>query len=66
MFNRDRVFSHVQGNPGQCDDCISTQLDIRPRMQVNQICNSLSEEGCLGRQRSVCTSCNDDRMCNFC
>lgn len=33
-----------------CDDCLSEKLDIKPRQQVNQICNKLKKQGLLKRE----------------
>jgi len=27
-----------------CDDCLSEKLDIKPRQQINQICNKLKKQ----------------------
>lgn len=40
-----------------CDDCLSSELKIEPRQQVNQICRGLETQRKLIRQKGVCDSC---------
>lgn len=48
----------------RCDDCLSKELGIEPRQQVNQICRPLSEQGLLARGRGVCTRCGKAKLVN--
>jgi hypothetical protein len=41
-----------------CDDCLSSELKMEPRQQVNQICRGLETQRKLIRQKGVCDSCN--------
>lgn len=47
-----------------CDDCLSTELDIYPRQQVNQICRKLETKGMLSRQVDTCVSCGKIKKVN--
>ncbi|WP_312125110.1 MarR family transcriptional regulator [Lysinibacillus boronitolerans] len=47
-----------------CDDCLSEKLDIKPRQQVNQICNKLKKQGLLKREVKQCSSCSKDKFIN--
>ncbi|WDU81549.1 MarR family transcriptional regulator [Lysinibacillus sp. G01H] len=47
-----------------CDDCLSEKLDIKPRQQVNQICNKLKKQGLLKREVKQCSSCSKDKLIN--
>jgi len=48
-----------------CDDCLSVVLNIKPRQQVNQICNNLKKEGAIKRKVSQCCHCSKDKLINF-
>lgn len=50
---------------GYCDDCISGELHIHPRQQVNQICRKLEINGKLNRQKSDCSSCKKNKTINI-
>ena len=47
-----------------CDDCLSSELDIQPRQQVNQIGRRLQSMGKTVRQRGVCSSCKKIKTIN--
>lgn len=47
-----------------CDDCISSQVGVRPRQQVHQICTRLSSSGSIARTRGVCSSCCRHKLVN--
>lgn len=49
----------------QCDDCLSTELDILPRQTVNQICRALEEAGRIARLKSRCDRCGKVKIANF-
>jgi len=56
--NRELIITYLQKTPqGACDDCVSTRLNITPRQQVNQICNTLAKQGFIIRQRIKCPRC---------
>jgi hypothetical protein len=42
---------------GQCDDCLSVELDIQPRQTVNQICRTLAAAKKIERIKSQCVRC---------
>ncbi|MBP7795104.1 MAG: hypothetical protein KA087_05465 [Candidatus Saccharicenans sp.] len=47
-----------------CDDCLSKELSIRPRQQVNQICRKLEGKGKLVRQDGLCEKCKKEKKTN--
>ena len=65
--NREIVLSTLKSTPneGMCDDCISSQFEIYPRQQVNQICNDLKRQGKVDRKESLCRKCHKLKLCNF-
>lgn len=48
-----------------CDDCLSEVLDIKPRQQVNQICNKLKIRGFIKREVKQCCYCSKDKLVNL-
>lgn len=48
-----------------CDDCLSMQLAISPRQQVNSICNNLVRQEEFRRQRGVCAVCGRSKIVNI-
>jgi len=48
-----------------CDDCLSAELDIYPRQQVNQICRKLESQGKLIRQEGLCEKCQKEKKTNI-
>ncbi|WP_273130037.1 hypothetical protein [Bacillus weihaiensis] len=48
-----------------CDDCLSEKLDIKPRQQINQICNKLKSQGSINREKKDCSSCKKDKLVNI-
>lgn len=48
-----------------CDDCLSEKLDIKPRQQINQICNRLKERGKIIREMKECSDCKSDKLVNI-
>lgn len=51
MTNSTRIIELLSRRPGLDDDEISVQTGIRPRQQVNQICNRLANRGVLRRSQ---------------
>src|SRR3954470_8168848 len=47
-----------------CDDCISSELDIQPRQQVNQICRGLEAARQIHRAKSPCAKCGRTKTTN--
>lgn len=61
------VLSYLKENPGgdYCDDCLSDSLSIRPRQQVNQICNKrLEPQGKILRRKAPCSACTKIKWVN--
>src|SRR5690349_10605739 len=51
MTNREEVFDLIQGHPeGLDDDDISEMTGIRPRQQVQQLCNQLASTKRIRRE----------------
>ncbi|MDQ0228597.1 hypothetical protein ACFPRB_18185 [Metabacillus niabensis] len=48
-----------------CDDCLSEKLEIKPRQQINQICNRLKEQGKIIRETKECSECKTDKLVNI-
>ncbi|HOS11574.1 MAG TPA: hypothetical protein PLL82_08930, partial [Candidatus Aminicenantes bacterium] len=47
-----------------CDDCLSKELNITPRQQVNQICNKFAKAGKIMRNNSICDNCGKQKLSN--
>lgn len=67
---RSRNASKILGflkkkNGGYCDDCLSLELGITPRQQVNQICRKLQSQGKLVRKKGTCVLCRRNKLVNF-
>ena len=59
MSNRDVILACLRKNDGgYCDDCLSTETNILPRQQVNQICHELERQGAITRKKGCC-GCSD-------
>ena len=56
MTNEQKIIDSIRSRPvaGQRDDCVSSVLGIRPRQQVNQICNRLRDRHVVSRPRMKC------------
>lgn len=66
MTNEQRILSKLEAiKPARlCDDCLSKELDITPRQQVNQICNRLSQNALIIREKGVCERGEIDKYVN--
>ena len=66
--NRDRILGHLGANRGRYfrDDCLSADLKILPRQQVNQICRRLQQEKDLERLDGTCNGCGKRNLVNGC
>jgi len=66
LSNSDYILEFLEEDYSKqyCDDCLSTQLNIRPRQQVNQICRRLEQEGKIIRIRFRCDNCNKIKITN--
>jgi hypothetical protein len=61
------VLRYLESNPRRtyCDDCLSDLLDIRPRQQINQICNKrLKPPENILRQVNTCSVCEKIKLVN--
>jgi hypothetical protein len=52
------------GPRGYCDDCLSLELDIRPRQTVNQICRTLYAAKRIERAKTSCSRCGKTKITN--
>lgn len=52
-------------NDSYCDDCLSEGLYIKPRKQVNQICNKLKKQNFLKREVKQCSNCSKEKLVNI-
>ena len=66
MTNKESILEFLEANApgGYCDDCLSEQLHIEPRQQVNQLCNGLAHQMRLARAKANCVGCGRNKTCN--
>lgn len=64
MTHTAQVLAFLEGigPEGQCDDCLSASLHIKPRQAVNQICNRLSEAADIERSSRRCARCGKHKL----
>lgn len=66
MANFDVILAFLKDNGGvYCDDCLSDLCGVRPRQQVNQICNNATKNGQGIRKvyDGVCKNCGREKIC---
>jgi len=49
---------------GRCDDCLSTELNIKPRQSVNIVCRPLHAAGKITRMKDACSLCGKVKLVN--
>ena len=66
MSNADIILEFLEHDRARqfCDGCISKQLGIKPRQQVNQVCNKLSKQGAIHRADGTCARCGGSTKVN--
>lgn len=65
MTNMEAVNEFIHENRKlYCDDCLSDELDIKPRQQINQICRNLMKDGVLNREKRQCAGCSKEKLVN--
>ena len=65
MGNLNSVKEYLASNKGQfCDDCLSFLLKIKPRQQINQICNTLMSQSIIHRFKGQCEECKQVKLVN--
>lgn len=66
MSNTDLIIELLESIQPEkyCDDCLSNELNISPRQQVNQICNRLESQRRLIRANGSCLSCHKKKIVN--
>ena len=66
MTNLEIVSSFITRNiaSSYCDDCLSKELNIKPRQQINQICRKLDENKIIIREVQKCTNCSKYKLIN--
>lgn len=47
-----------------CDDCLSIELDIKPRQAINQICRALFASSSINRAKAICDRCGKEKITN--
>lgn len=67
MINKEQILELLVDSSPQvfCDDCISNELNITPRQQVNQLCRALSKNNEIVRRKGICSSCNRRKLINI-
>lgn len=67
MSNTDLIIELLEKiHPGKyCDDCLSKELEVFPRQQVNQICRNLEIHNKLVRKIGLCLSCGKNKIVNL-
>ncbi len=50
MTNEEKLLEYIRLHPGKDDDELARLTGIKPRQQVNQICNRLEKKGYLVRE----------------
>lgn len=66
MSNSDNILELLEEirPKAYCDDCLSNELKIKPRQQVNQICRKLANENKINRTKATCDSCVKEKLVN--
>ncbi len=65
MTNKDTIQNFLSNNNQPfCDDCLSEELGIQPRQQINSICRRLFSENEIYRLKSRCVQCNKEKIVN--
>lgn len=65
MSNTEVVADFISKGNSYCDDCLSEALDIKPRQQVNQICNKLVVTNVYKREIRPCMNCTKDKLITY-
>lgn len=66
MSNIEIVQNFIDStNDLYCDDCLSEGLNIKPRQQINQICNKFQKQGFIKRELKQCCYCSNDKLVNL-
>lgn len=66
MSNTEKVQRFIDTSTTfYCDDCLSEELNIKPRQQINQICRNLMKDGFLKREVKPCVGCLKDKLVNI-
>lgn len=66
MSNSDNILELLEEirPKAYCDDCLSHELKIKPRQQVNQICRKLANENKIKRTKATCDGCLKEKLVN--
>jgi len=66
VTNRKAILDYLSNERSSffCDDCLSEELSIEPRQQVNQICRQLLSEGAIERFKQSCDGCCKIKLVN--
>lgn len=65
MNNSEKVTEYLKAEENNiCDDCLSKLLNIKPRQQINQICNKFKDNNILLRIKGECKICKSLKIIN--
>ena len=66
MDNSERILKwlRLRKLEAYCDDCLSEELGIYPRQQINIICRNLSRKGLIRRFKYYCNICGKLKLVN--
>jgi hypothetical protein len=66
MNNTDLILAFLKKDPLEkyCDDCISDELNIKPRQQVNARARELAVNQLITRKTDICSSCYKEKLSN--
>lgn len=63
MTNKEKIVDFItKSSKILCDDCLSEELQIYPRQQVNQIANKLGKEEGFIREKRKCDKCLKNKL----
>lgn len=63
MMNKEKIVDYVSKKVKiLCDDCLSRELEIYPRQQINQIANKLVKERNFVREKRICDKCLKNKL----
>ena len=63
MTNREKIVDFItKSSKILCDDCLSEELQIYPRQQINQIANKLGKEEEFIREKRKCDKCLKNKL----
>jgi len=66
MTHRTEILAFLEDirPDGRCDDCLSDELDIKPRQSINMTCRPLADAGDITRFKVKCSRCGKVKLVN--